>query len=213
MLPLNIAVFGANGGVGRQTVLQALNTGHNVTAIVRTPGKLTIEHPALEIVQGDVLLSGTLDKPLKNNDIVISVIGNNSLGRTTLFSQGVENLISAMKRTGTHRAYFISASGLEVNPTHSWPVRLATKYILQSLFRNLYADLGRMEKIIKGSNIDWTIVRPPRLLDGPGTGNYRTALDSFLHKGLAISRADLAHFIVQNLSNESVVKKRVEIAY
>jgi len=72
---------------------------------------------------------------------------------------------------------------------------------------------GVMEKIIKESNINWTIIRPPKLLDSPATGNYRTTVDGFLNNGLKISRADVAHFIVHNLVNEAVIKKTVEVAY
>lgn len=210
---LNIAVLGANGGIGNQVVLQALNAGHRVTAILRTPENLTIKHPDLNIVQGDVMRPNALEEHLKNKDVVISAIGKNSLKKTTLYSQGNKNLVDAMKRVGTNRAFFISASGLEVNPTHSLLVKLATKFILQTLLRNMYADLWIMEKIIKGSNINWTIMRPPKLFDSPATGIYRTSFNVFLNNALKISRADLAHFIVHNLVNEAIIKKTVEAAY
>ena len=210
---LNIVVLGANGGIGNQVVLQALNAGHKVTAILRTPGNLEISHTNLQIVQGDVMKPNTLEEHLENKDAVISAIGKSSLKKTSLYSQGNNNLIEAMKRAGTNRAFFISASGLEVNPTHSLLIKFATKFILQALLRNMYADLWAMEKIIKESNINWTIMRPPKLLDSPVTGNYRTTADGFLNNGLKISRADVAHFIVHNLTNETIVRKTVEVAY
>jgi putative NADH-flavin reductase len=77
----------------------------------------------------------------------------------------------------------------------------------------MYADLWKMEKIVKESNINWTIMRPPKLLNSPETGKYRTAIDHYLNKGLEISRADVAHFIVNNLTNKAIIKKTVEIAY
>lgn len=210
---LNITVLGANGGIGNQVVLQALEAGHKVTAILRTPGKLKITHPNLQIVQGDILKPDALDQHLENRDVVISAIGKNSLKKTTLYSQGNRNLICAIKKAGTSRAFFISASGLEINPTHSILVKFATKFILQPLLKNMYADLWLMEKIIKESNIEWTIMRPPKLLDSPVTGNYRTTTGGFLDNGLKISRADVAHFIVHNLTNETIIRETVEIAY
>lgn len=210
---LNIVVLGANGGIGNQVMLQALNAGHKVTAVLRTPSKLQTTHPNLQIVQGDVMKTDALDEHLKNKDVVISAIGKNSLKKTTLYSQGNKNLIEAMKKAGTNRAFFISASGLEVNPTHSILIKFATKLILQPLLRNMYADLWRMEKIIRESNINWTIMRPPKLLDGPVTRTYRTAIDMQVNNGLNISRADVAHFIVHNLTNEKIVNKTVEVAY
>ena len=118
-----------------------------------------------------------------------------------------------MKKVGTNRAFFISASGLEINPTHSILVKFATKFILQILLRNMYADLWRMEKIVRESNIDWTIMRPPKLLDDPETGKYRMAIDESVSGGLKISRADVAHFMVHNLTNKAIIKKTVEVAY
>jgi uncharacterized protein YbjT (DUF2867 family) len=77
----------------------------------------------------------------------------------------------------------------------------------------MYADLWRMENIVKESQIDWTIIRPPKLLDKQGRGEYRIALNGYLYNGLSISRADVAHFIIQSLADEAVIKKTVEIAY
>lgn len=213
LLHYNMAVVGANGGIGNEVVLLALKAGHKVTAILRTPGKLELTHPNLQIVRGDVMKPDALDEHLKNKDVVISAIGKNSLKKTTLYSQGNKNLIDAMKRVGTSRAFFISASGLEVNPTHPVLIKFATRFILQALLRNMYADLWRMEKIIKESNIGWTIIRPPKLLDSSATGNYRTAINNFVHQGFKISRADVAHFIVHNVTNESIIQKTVEVAY
>lgn len=208
-----IVVLGANGGIGNQVVVQALAAGYHVTAILRTPQNLTLRHSDLKIVQGDIMRAGTLDEHLRGKDIVISAIGKNSVKKTTLYSQGNKNLIEAMERTGVKRTFFISASGLDVNPTHSLLVRLATKYILQTILHNMYADQRIMENIIKKSDIDWTIVRPPKLLDSAKTASYRISTNGFLDNGLSISRADVAHFIIHNLNNWAIINKTVEIAY
>jgi putative NADH-flavin reductase len=210
---LNVVVLGANGGIGRHAVSLALSAGHLVTAILRTPGNLKITHPNLKIIQGDVMRPETLEGYLKNQDVVISAIGKNSLKRTTLYSQGNRNLIDVMKRAGTNRVFFISASGLQVNPTHSLLVRFVTRFILQTLLRNMYSDLWLMEKIVKETNLNWTIVRPPKLLDHPGTGIYRVSINSHVNNGLKISRADVAHYMVNNLTNDAIFKKTVEVAY
>src|SRR5712671_1638206 len=127
----NMAVLGANGGIGRQVVEMALKQGHIVTAILRNPAKLAITHPNLIVAKGDIMKPETLKKYLEKKDVVISAIGKNSLKKTTLYSQGSENLLNAMKKMGTTRVFFISASGLEVNPSHNFFIRLTTKYILQ----------------------------------------------------------------------------------
>ncbi|MCQ6956380.1 NAD(P)-dependent oxidoreductase [Mucilaginibacter aquariorum] len=208
-----IVVLGANGGIGRQVVLQALAAGHQVTAILRSPEKLAIADQHLEIVKGDVMNPGSLTEHFMQKDTLISAIGRNSFKRTTLYSQGSKNVIYAMQESGLKRAFFISASGIEVNPTHSLLIRLATRFILQAMLRNMYADQVVMESLIKSSFIDWTIIRPPKLLNKPKTGNYRVSLNTFLDNGISISRADVAHFIVSNLINKAIVRKTVEIAY
>ncbi|MHA4741945.1 NAD(P)-dependent oxidoreductase [Dyadobacter sp. MSC1_007] len=208
-----IAVVGAGGGIGRQVVELALAEGHKVTAIVRNPAKLMLEHENLLIVKGDIMDLASLSGALENKDAVISAIGKNSVKKTSLYSQGNKNLLELFKNTSTQRVFFISASGLEVNPSHSILVQLVTRFILQKILKNMYADLWKMEEIVKGSDIAWTIMRPPQLTDGALTGRYRHSIDHFLPKGLKISRADLAHFILRNIANEQIVQTTVEVAY
>ncbi len=210
---LHIAVMGANGGIGRQTVREALNAGHHVTAILRTPSKLILLHPNLKIVKGNIMNPETLETPLENIDVVISAIGKSSFKPTELYSDGNKNLMSAMQKMGVKRAFFISASGLDVNPTHSFLVRFATKYILQKLLRNMYADIRIMEKNVKESGLNWTIMRPPRLTDGPVTGAYRVSINNILNNSLSISRADVADFMIKNIRNEEIYQKTIEIGY
>jgi putative NADH-flavin reductase len=208
-----LAVIGANGGVGRQVVELALKQGHFVTAILRDPAKLQLQHSRLELRQGDIMHPETITESLRGKDAVISAIGKNSLKPTTLYSEGNKNLLKAMEMGGVKRVFFISASGLEVNPTHSLWVRLLTTLVLQKLLKNMYADLHRMEDLVKASNMDWTIMRPPQLTDNAVTGNYRYAINHYLDNGLKISRADLAHFMLENINNSAIFGTTVEVAY
>ena len=77
----------------------------------------------------------------------------------------------------------------------------------------MFSDLMEMERIVKYSSKNWTIIRPPQLTNNPFTGKYRYSINSHLTKGSKISRADLAHFIISNIANESIYKKTVEVAY
>jgi len=211
--PLDIFIIGANGGVGKQAVTTALQAGHRVTALLRNPANLTLTHPKLQIVKGDIMRSYTFEKYLEYKDVVISAIGNNMNKPTTLYSEGSRNLIQAMKRMGVDRAFFISAAAIEISPAQSFVVRLLTKYVIQKLFGHGYADQRIMERLIKESDINFTIVRPPKLNNKPQTGNYRYAVNSFLKNCLSISRADVAHFMINNIHNEDTFKATVEIAY
>lgn len=213
----NILIIGANGGIGRQTVELALKAGHHVTAILRNPVRLSIDHPDLDKVKGDIMIPETYEKYLDTHDVVISAIGVSGglLGDkpTTLYSRGNANLLEVMKKKGTKRVFFISASAIEVSPLLPAFVKFMTKYVIQKLLKHMYADLRAMEKIVKESDAAWTIIRPPQLTDQPMTGEYRIAVNKFLTNCLKISRPDVAHFIISNISNDMISRSTVEIAY
>jgi len=210
---LNILIIGANGGIGKNTVEVALQAGHKVTAMVRNPANFTLTHPNLSTVQGDVRHPESFESYLGNQDAVISALGEKKDIPTTLYSEGNRNLLNAMAKADVRRAFFISAQAIEISPAQPFFVRLATKYIVQKLFGHGYADQRIMEKLIKESDVDWTIMRPPRLIDKPVTGRYRVAINKFLKNCLSISRADVAHFMINNIKNEDTYKAIVEIAY
>lgn len=210
---LNILLIGANGGIGKEAVKLALEAGHRVTALVRNPANVSTIHNNLQVVQGDIRQPETFEGYLDDKDAIISAIGENMDKPTTLYSEGNNNLLTAMKKKGVTRAFFISASAIEISPVQPFLVRLATKYIVQKLFGHGYADQRIMEKLIKESEINWTIMRPPRLTNKPVSGHYRFAVNCFLKNCLTISRADVAHFMIHNIMNEAIYKATVEIAY
>jgi putative NADH-flavin reductase len=214
---MNIFIAGANGGIGRRTVEQALQAGHRVTALVRDPAKLPLVHPNLTIVKGDIMQPETFAHQMEGQQVVLSALGVSggllSDKPTTLYSQGNANLLKAMEQHSVKRFVCISASALDISPVIPWYFRLAAKYIVQKLLKHMYADLRQMESIVKASKADWTIIRPPQLTDGPLTGNYRMAVNQFLKNCLKISRADVAHWMLNNLYNETTYHATVEIAY
>ncbi len=208
-----IMVIGAGGGIGLQVVKQALAAGYKVKALVRNPEKLPLRHEDLSIIKGDVLKPETYSFSLPGVSAVISALGAHGTGPTSLYSAGNRVLLEEMKRAGVSRMYCISASGLDVNPTHPFIVRWLTRNLLQRILRNMYADQRIMESIVRASHLNWTIVRPPRLTDKPVTGNYRTAIDQMLRKPYTIARADVAHFMLHSLSDERTFGHLVEVAY
>jgi len=212
----NLIIIGANGGIGRQAVDQALSGGHRVTALVRNPSKLPLTHPNLKIVQADVTQPLSLSGLFAGNDAIISVIGVSGGFRdhpTSLYSQGAGNILREMKQAGLRRAFFISASAVETNPLLPFLFRLVSRYIIQKLLANMYADLRLMEAEIKETELDWTIVRPPQLTNAKLTGIYRMAVNRFLKNGLKISRADTAHFMLSHIQSEDMFRSIVEIGY
>jgi putative NADH-flavin reductase len=213
----SILVIGANGGIGRQTVETALASGFQVTAILRDPSRLSLTHPNLEIVKGDILEPAEFQTHLRGKDAVISAIGvKGGLTHdepTTLYSRGNSRLLEAMRQAGAKRVFFISASAVEISPLLPFIVRLVAKYVLQKLLRHMYADLRAMERLIRESEADWTIIRPPRLTDKPATGKYRWSVNAFLRNCLSISRGDVAHFMLHHIDDTSTFNGIVEIGY
>jgi hypothetical protein len=118
-----------------------------------------------------------------------------------------------MKKKGVRRALFISASAIEISPVLPFYARFAAKYVLQKILRYMYDDLRIMESQVKETDTDWTIVRPPRLTDKPVSGQYRFAINGFLKNSLRISRADVAHFMINNITNEATFRTTIEIGY
>lgn len=197
---MKIVVFGAAGGIGRHVVAQALESGHSVTAFLRDPGKLDLKHERLTSVRGDVLDPERVRAAIAGHDAVVSAIGVRSNGPTMLYSEGARTMLAAMFAEGVRRYIGISASPLHRAGSDGLFMTYLVKPMLMQLLKEHYADLARMESIVRGSGLDWTIVAPPKLTDGPRTGRYRQALDVDVRNGISISRADVADYIVKQLA-------------
>lgn len=209
---MKLLVFGANGGIGCQVVEQALAGGHSVRAVVRNPASLSLEHESLEIVRGDILELSSIAPYFVGIDAVISSIGANSLKPTTLYSAGMANVIKGMKEAGVTRVTCISSAPLEVGKEIPFYERALMRLVLRPLLRNPYADHRRMEDELEASQLDWTIIRAPRLTNGAHTGRYKIGLNKHL-SALGLSRADVADYIVKYLGDKAAYRSRVELAY
>jgi putative NADH-flavin reductase len=207
---MKLIVFGATGGIGSQVIPQALAAGHTVTAVARNPAAITTQHARLTVVQGDVLEPCTLDQPIAGQDTVISALGVRTRAPTTVYSEGVANIMRAMQTANVRRLLCVSATGLDPGPLLQ---RWLAKPILWRIFKDMYTDLVRMEDEMKRSDLEWTIVRPPRLTDGPRTGQYHMAVNKHLTRGALISRADVADYMLTHLDDRSCYRAQVEIAY
>lgn len=209
-----IMVFGATGGTGREAAKQALEKGFEVTAVVRNPSGFDLQHEHLKVIKGDVLQSSTFENEIAGKDAVISCLGTGSGTKpTTLFSEGIKNIISAMNQAKVKRIVCISAGALETNKEMGFFARLLIKAVLQPILKNLFSDMRLMEAEIETSELDWTIVRPPRLKNKPLTGKYRIAVNSHVRRPSSLSRADLAQYILNSIDDARTYKAKVEISY
>jgi len=209
-----LIIFGATGGTGQEVVKQALNNGHKVTIIIRRALSFPFQHPQLKIVQGDVLQLSTFAGEMQGKDAVISCLGVGSSRKpTTLYSEGIQNIVAAMELAGVDRLVCISAGALYVNKQMGFFVRLLTKLVLQKIFKEMYDDMRLMEVIVEKSKLNWTIVRPPMLKDTPLTGIYRTAIATHIKRPFSIGRADLAHFMLSILGDLQTFATKAELSY
>jgi putative NADH-flavin reductase len=210
---MRLTIFGATGGTGTCLVRQAVAAGHEVTAVVRDPARLAVPaSPRLHAVTADVLDPASIVTSVAGVDAVVSAIGPRTGGRTTISQDSVHSIIQAMGKAGTRR--LITVSGSIVADEGDGP---ALRYLLKPLaratqLRYVCADMRRAEAEVRDSQLDWTIMRPPRLTDRPATGQYRTAIDRNPPRAFALPRADLAACILALLSDESAVHRHIGIA-
>jgi putative NADH-flavin reductase len=209
---MKLLVFGSTGGTGRELVKQALAQGHEVTAYARSPDKLgDLTHPSLQVVRGDVLDSAAVEKAVPGHDAVLCAIGTGA-GRGTLREEGTRNIVRAMEKAGVQRLICQSSMGVGDSRAN---LGFLTKYVIVPVFlRHAFADHERQEAVVKESTLDWTIVRPPHLKDGPRTGTYRHGFPT-TDTGIQgkISRADVADFMLKQLADTTYLHQTPGVSY
>jgi putative NADH-flavin reductase len=209
---MKLAVFGATGGTGRCLIEQALVQGHEVTAFARNPSAMTLQHEKLSIVQGDVLDPARVEAAAGGKDAVLCALGTPNRSGTTVLSTGTKNILAAMEKLGVRRLVCETTLGLGDSKAEAGFFYL---HVLVPLaFKHVFADKQRQEQLIEQSGLDWVIVRPSRLTDGPRTAVYRTGLHLKLSPlGAKISRADVADFMLKQVTNTTWLRKAVGISY
>jgi putative NADH-flavin reductase len=210
---MHLAVFGSTGPTGRVLVSQAVDQGHDVTAVARDPAALDLSGPRLQVVRADVLDRTSLDGVLDGVDAVLSAIGTHGRQPTTVYSVGAANIRDAMHHAGVHR--FVCISALPVTPRTELASaeRWIVTPLLSMFFGEMYADMTRMEQMLRDSDLDFTIMRPPQLTNRRATGTYRTAINRHLTRARRISRADLAAEMLNVIQQEETVRATVTLAY
>jgi putative NADH-flavin reductase len=228
---VKLTIFGATGGTGACLVEQAVAAGHEVTAVVRDPGRLAVsprlaaagsyaaadraggDRPLLRIVTADVMDPAMISPTVAGADAVLSAVGPHGTGPTTVSGHSARSIIGAMRASGVRR--LITVSGSIVTDAGEGPfMRFLVKPLARrTALRHVCADMRRGEDEVRESSLDWTIMRPPRLTGGPTTGTYRTALDRNLPRGYAVSRADLAACMLALITDAAAVGRHVGIAY
>jgi putative NADH-flavin reductase len=209
---MKIVVFGASRGVGLEVVKQALAAGHQVTAFVRTPSKMEIKHENLSLFQGDAMDSTAVENAIRAQDVVISALGPTRPPVPGMMEMAARNIVTAMKKHGIQR--IVSTTGAGVRQPEDQPkfADHMISFLLNLLAKEVVLDSAANVKIIQTSKLDWTIVRFPRLMDGPRTDVYRVGYVG-KNSSSQLSRADGADFILKELVERKWLQKLPVISY
>jgi len=221
---MKLTIFAATGGIGRQLLEQAIAAGHDVTAVTRNPQNLSAV-PA-RVVAADLASvdPATLQPAVAGADAVLSALGARTKADAGVAARGTGSITQAMQAAGVRRIIVVSAAPIGTVPSPGRPhpprhdpgdgliIRYLADPIVKRALRGHYTDLARMEDVLRDSDLDWTIVRPPRLTSKPATGKYRTAYGQNLRRGVLVSRADVAQYMLSILDQPETSRRTVGIA-
>ena len=203
-----LLIIGASRGIGLETVRAALRAGHRVRALARSAASMPIQDTNLVKVSGDALDRDTIRDALQDVEVVIQTLGVNFALKlifegTTLFSESTRILVDAMKVAGVKR--LIAVTGLGAGDSRGHGGLIYDAVVFPLLLKRVYDDKDVQEWIVRSSGLDWTIVRPGLLKNRPATGRYRVLTASKDWQFGAISRSDVADFLVEQINDRTLV--------
>jgi putative NADH-flavin reductase len=221
---MRLAIFGPTGGTGRRLVERAIAEGHDVTAFARNPSRMTARHQRLRVVVGDALDSVSVREAVAGNEAVICLLGTRTPSNPLhplrpgdpngVISAGTENIIAAMKEHGLRRLVCQTAWGVgESRRNAGFAGAFFMNVLVPPLLRDEYADKEAQEKLVDESDLEWIIVRPMILTNGPWTNDYRASVDLKPGRRPYISRADVADFLLKQLTDDMFVRMTPAIGY
>ena len=208
---MNITIIGASGGIGLETVKRGLNRKHSITTLSRSEVKIE-EKGSLKMILGDATNKADLLNSIQHAEAIIVTLGTaKNMKATSLFSDFAKLIVEISKENKIDVPFiFVTGFGAGESKNYvSWIVKLFLKYML----KDVYADKTKMEEIITGSDLKWTVVRPGRLLDKALTEKYR--VENKLFKGInigGINRADVADFLIKQAESQTELKKYIGIS-
>jgi putative NADH-flavin reductase len=220
---MKLTIVAATGGIGRHLVEQAVAGGHEVTAVARRPRDLPagVQAVAVDFTRPDMQ---ALASAVRGADAVLSALGPRNRADVGITSRGTRAIVAAMQAEHVRRIIIVSAApvgpvpvpGRPTPPTHDpgdgFFMRHLGSRLARALFRRHYADLALTEQILREGGLEWTVSRPPKLNDKPLTGSYYTALNRNIRGGFSVPRADVAHHMLNMVTQSETIKQIVGIA-
>ncbi|SDG90194.1 NAD(P)-dependent oxidoreductase [Chitinophaga filiformis] len=212
---MKLIVFGATGATGKRIVEQALEQGHLVTAFVRDPSKLGLMHSNLTIAKGDIMDLASVIPAIQGQEAVLCAIGAPANKTGNIRSEGTKNIIQAMKATGVKRLICQTSMGYGDSKKFLDQTPFIFKHIIVPfILKKAFADHALQEEYIKQSQLDWIIARPANLTDEAYTGVYKQGFPLTEKKlKMKISRADVADFMLKQLTTNTYLRKTPGLSY
>jgi len=202
---MRLFVLGATGNTGGVLVAQAVARGHSVTTFGRSLFTGSQSGEILSIV-GDPMSASELADALPGHDAVLSVLGTRGLGATSVLEDGSRATITAMRKTGVKRLVILSSALLDSH------IGLVNRIVSHTILRHFSRDQRAMEKLVTASDLDWTILRPPRMTDSaPDEQSTSTLDDPPDSTGMLIAKEEVARVMLDTVENRRYVRELVHV--
>lgn len=201
-----LALFGITGRTGLPLAEMLLQAGYKLKALARNPDKLTLKHPNLTVIRGDVLRYEDVRRTVEGTDAVISVIGPTKDSPPLMQTNGTRNIVKAMEGSGIRRIISMTGGGVPAPPDQPKTPDKLIRLIMKLVAKKVLEDGTQHAEVLKGTKLDWTVVRGPRLTNGPLTHKYRVGWVG-VNASTSASRKDIAHFITQELQDGKFIRQ------
>ena len=208
---MKLVIFGATGQTGRLLIARGLSEGHQVTGFARNPTRLDATSGSMRAVQGNVLDPTAVDRAVAGQEAVLSVLGTAPRGFPPVLPNGTRHILDAMQRHGVRRIVVLSAAGALHEPAGTVLGSLGLS-LARAVIPGVYREHRAMLEELRTRDLEWIAVRPVILTNGPKTGRYRVVSEGIPRGGYRISRADVADFMIRQLTSDEFVRKMPAIA-
>jgi putative NADH-flavin reductase len=213
---MNIAIFGAGGATGKLLTERGLAAGHNIVALIRTPEKFSFRDK-VHVVQGSAFDPAAVRQTVDGADVVFSALGAHSpLRNENVLPRAVPIIVDAMQRASVRRIIVLGSAGALPDSLGKQPAW--RRWFVQNIVYNTFLKWPVAEQIsqyatLSASNLDWTMVMPPMLTNAPAHGHYRIDGEALPGNGSKISRADVADFMMLQITDPQWIRKGVYISW
>jgi putative NADH-flavin reductase len=212
---MKVSIFGASGATGLLLTERCLAAGHSVTALLRTPQAFRFAGQ-VRVVEGNAFDADAVRQTVEGADVVLSALGARSLRKEDVLERAIPLIVAAMQQTGVERIIALGSAGAledSLKKQPAWRRWFVQKIVYNTFLKWAVASQVSQWKVLSVSGLDWTMVMPPMLLSRPARGKYRVDGEALPRNGMAISRADVADFMMLQIGDPQWVRKGVYIAY